>query len=100
MHWGATTQDITDTATVLQIRDALALVEADLTALANALAKLAKEHRLTPVIGRSNLQQAIPVTFGYKMAGILSAVQLDGRMVDKPVIERARRIAARGSQNV
>ena len=74
-HWGATTQDITDTATVLQIREALALVEADLATLAAALAKLAKEHRLTPVIGRSNLQQAIPVTFGYKMAGLLSAVQ-------------------------
>jgi len=74
-HWGATTQDITDTATVLQIREALALVEADLDALAQALAKLAKDHRLTPMIGRSNLQQAIPVTFGYKMAGLLSAVQ-------------------------
>ena len=74
-HWGATTQDITDTATVLQIREALALVESELTAIALALAKLAKEHRLTPVIGRSNLQQAIPVTFGYKMAGLLSAVQ-------------------------
>jgi 3-carboxy-cis,cis-muconate cycloisomerase len=75
VHWGATTQDITDTATVLQIREALALVEADLARLAAALAKLAKEHRLTPVIGRSNLQQAVPVTLGYKMAGILSAVQ-------------------------
>ena len=74
-HWGATTQDITDTATVLQIREALALVESELTAIALALAKLAREHRLTPVIGRSNLQQAIPVTFGYKMAGLLSAVQ-------------------------
>ncbi len=74
-HWGATTQDITDTATVLQIREALALVESELTAIALALAKLAKEHRLTPVIGRSNLQQAIPVTFGCKMAGLLSAVQ-------------------------
>jgi 3-carboxy-cis,cis-muconate cycloisomerase len=74
VHWGATTQDITDTATVLQIRQALDLVDADLAALAAGLAKLAKDHRLTPVIGRSNLQQAIPVTFGYKMAGILSAV--------------------------
>ena len=74
VHWGATTQDITDTATVLQIRDALVIVDGELAAIANALAKLAKEHRLTPVIGRSNLQQAIPVTFGYKMAGILSAV--------------------------
>jgi 3-carboxy-cis,cis-muconate cycloisomerase len=74
VHWGATTQDITDTATVLQIREALELVDADLAALATGLAKLAKEHRLTPVVGRSNLQQAIPVTFGFKMAGILSAV--------------------------
>lgn len=74
-HWGATTQDITDTATVLQIREALALVDAELSGIANALARLAREHRDTPVIGRSNLQQAIPVTFGYKMSGLLSAVQ-------------------------
>jgi 3-carboxy-cis,cis-muconate cycloisomerase len=74
VHWGATTQDITDTATVLQIREALDLVDGELEAIANAMAKLAKEHRLTPVIGRSNLQQAIPVTFGYKMAGLLSAI--------------------------
>lgn len=74
-HWGATTQDITDTATVLQIREALALVDAELGGIADALARLAREHRDTPVIGRSNLQQAIPVTFGYKMAGLLSAVQ-------------------------
>ncbi|KPF44579.1 3-carboxy-cis,cis-muconate cycloisomerase [beta proteobacterium AAP121] len=74
VHWGATTQDITDTATVLQIREALVLVDDELAAIAQALAKLAREHRLTPVIGRSNLQQAIPVTFGYKMAGLLSAV--------------------------
>jgi len=74
-HWGATTQDITDTATVLQIRDALEIVERELAAIAAALAKLAKTHRDTPMIGRSNLQQAIPVTFGYKMAGLLSAVQ-------------------------
>jgi 3-carboxy-cis,cis-muconate cycloisomerase len=74
-HWGATTQDITDTATVLQIRDALDLVDGELTAISAALARLARAHRDTPMIGRSNLQQAIPVTFGYKMAGILSAVE-------------------------
>jgi 3-carboxy-cis,cis-muconate cycloisomerase len=74
VHWGATTQDITDTATVLQIREALELVDAELAAIAQAMARLAKDHRLTPVIGRSNLQQAIPVTFGYKMAGLLSAI--------------------------
>jgi 3-carboxy-cis,cis-muconate cycloisomerase len=74
-HWGATTQDITDTATVLQIREALELVDADLTAISAALAQLARKHRDTPMIGRSNLQQAIPVTFGYKMAGLLSAIE-------------------------
>ncbi len=74
-HWGATTQDITDTATVLQIREALELVDADLSAISKALAELARKHRLTPMIGRSNLQQAIPVTFGYKMAGLLSAIE-------------------------
>ncbi len=74
-HWGATTQDITDTATVLQMRESLALVEADLVAISAALAALALRHRDTPVAGRSNLQQAIPVTFGYKMAGLLAAIE-------------------------
>ena len=74
-HWGATTQDITDTATVLQIREGLALVEADLADISKSLAKLAKKHRDTPMVGRSNLQQAVPVTFGYKVAGLLSAVE-------------------------
>jgi 3-carboxy-cis,cis-muconate cycloisomerase len=74
-HWGATTQDITDTATVLQIREALTLIERELAGISAAMAKLAKQHRDTPMIGRSNLQQAIPVTFGYKMAGLLSAIE-------------------------
>ncbi len=67
-HWGATTQDITDTATILQIRSALQLVEADLTAAADSLALLAAKYRDTPMAGRSNLQQATPMTFGYKAA--------------------------------
>ena len=74
-HWGATTQDITDTATALQIREGLEIVDRELTAISAAMAKLAREHRDTPMIGRSNLQQAIPVTFGYKMAGLLSAIE-------------------------
>ncbi|MBS0561430.1 MAG: adenylosuccinate lyase family protein [Proteobacteria bacterium] len=74
-HWGATTQDITDTATVLQIRQALALIDEDLAAVSKAMAKLARDHRDTPMAGRSNLQQAVPVTFGYKMAGLLAAVE-------------------------
>jgi 3-carboxy-cis,cis-muconate cycloisomerase len=74
-HWGATTQDITDTATVLQIRQALDLVEADLAALARALAGLAERYRDTPMAGRSNLQQAIPMTFGFKAARVLATVE-------------------------
>ena len=74
-HWGATTQDITDTATVMQIREGLDIVEADLRAIAQSLADLSLRHRDTPVIGRSNLQQAIPVTFGFKCASILAGIE-------------------------
>ncbi len=74
-HWGATTQDITDTATVMQIRAALDLVAADLEAIATALADLARRYRLTPMAGRSNLQQAVPITFGFKAASLLAAFQ-------------------------
>jgi len=72
-HWGATTQDITDSATVMQIREALTLVEADLDGICGALAALARKYRDTPMAGRSNLQQAVPITFGYKMATLLAA---------------------------
>jgi 3-carboxy-cis,cis-muconate cycloisomerase len=68
VHWGATTQDITDTAQVLQIRAALDLLERDLLALVTALADQAEAHRTTVMAGRSFLQQALPVSFGYKAA--------------------------------
>jgi 3-carboxy-cis,cis-muconate cycloisomerase len=74
-HWGATTQDITDTAAILQIRAALDLVEQDMEAVAAALADLARRYRDTPMAGRSNLQQAVPLTFGFKMAALLAAMQ-------------------------
>src|SRR6266540_1741339 len=74
-HWGATTQDITDTATVLQIREALELIDDDLRAISAALADLAKRHRDTPMVARSNLQQAVPITFGFKMAELLAAIE-------------------------
>ncbi|HKD56495.1 MAG TPA: adenylosuccinate lyase [Hyphomicrobiaceae bacterium] len=75
IHWGATTQDIMDTATVLQVRDALALVDADLAAIATALAALATKHRDTVMAGRTHLQHALPVTFGYKAAVWLGMVE-------------------------
>jgi 3-carboxy-cis,cis-muconate cycloisomerase len=74
VHWGATTQDVMDTATVLQIREALALVDADLVALSHALEGLAGKHRMTVMAGRTHLQHALPVTFGYKAAVWLSMI--------------------------
>src|SRR3984893_3324831 len=74
-HWGATTQDITDTATVMQIREALDILEKDIDAISDALAALAEKYRNTPMADRSNLQQAVPITFGYKMATILAAFE-------------------------
>ena len=73
-HWGATTQDIMDTADVLQIRNALDLIAADLDAVASALVKLAAEHAETPMAGRTHLQHALPVSFGYKAATWLSGI--------------------------
>ncbi|WP_041682478.1 adenylosuccinate lyase family protein [Pusillimonas sp. T7-7] len=68
LHWGATTQDIMDTATVLQIRDALNIVEADLAEIDSLLGGLSERYRDTPMAGRTHLQHALPITFGYKTA--------------------------------
>ncbi|WP_099867897.1 3-carboxy-cis,cis-muconate cycloisomerase [Pararhizobium haloflavum] len=73
LHWGATTQDIMDTATVLQIRDGMSLVERRIDRVRQALATLSRDHRDTPMAGRTHLQHALPVTFGYKTAVWLSA---------------------------
>src|SRR6185437_301500 len=67
-HWGATTQDIMDTAQALQIRDGLALIRQDLAAVAAALARQADAHRATIMAGRTHLQHALPITFGLKCA--------------------------------
>jgi 3-carboxy-cis,cis-muconate cycloisomerase len=74
LHWGATTQDIMDTAAVLQIKAALALIDSDLAALDRTLAHLADTHRATLMAGRTHLQHALPITFGYKAAVWLSAI--------------------------
>jgi 3-carboxy-cis,cis-muconate cycloisomerase len=71
-HWGATTQDIMDSAAVLQMRDGLELIGADLARLTAALGRMARAHRGTVMAGRTHLQHALPVTFGYKVAVWLS----------------------------
>src|SRR5579875_1529701 len=68
VHWGATSQDAIDTAMVLQMRDGLMLLEADLLRLAASCAALADGHRHTLMAGRTLLQQALPIPFGLKAA--------------------------------
>ncbi|MCW1839654.1 3-carboxy-cis,cis-muconate cycloisomerase [Prosthecomicrobium hirschii] len=72
VHLGATSQDVIDTGTMLQMRAGLDLIIRDTTALAETLAALADRHRGTLQIGRTLLQHAVPVTFGLKVAGWLT----------------------------
>jgi 3-carboxy-cis,cis-muconate cycloisomerase len=67
-HWGATTQDIMDTATVLQVREGLSLIRTALAGMVAALAFQADKHRHTVMAGRTHLQQALPITLGLKCA--------------------------------
>jgi 3-carboxy-cis,cis-muconate cycloisomerase len=74
VHRGATSQDILDTAAMLVAKRALRAVLTDLTAAATAAAGLAAGHRDTVMIGRTLLQQAVPVTFGLVAAGWLTSI--------------------------
>ena len=68
IHWGATTQDIMDNAMMLQIRSGIQLVRREVLTLVSCLIGLARKHRDIPMAGRTHLQHALPVTFGYKCA--------------------------------
>jgi 3-carboxy-cis,cis-muconate cycloisomerase len=74
VHRGATSQDIVDTAAMLLAKRAIDVIEADLTRAAGAAAGLAATHRTSIMIGRTLLQQAVPVTFGLVAAGWLTSV--------------------------
>ncbi|WP_288080992.1 3-carboxy-cis,cis-muconate cycloisomerase [Pseudomonas sp.] len=74
VHLGATSQDVMDTGLVLQLRRALALIEADLARLGDILAAQAQRYAAVPLAGRTWLQHATPVTLGMKIAGWLGAV--------------------------
>ncbi|GAA3417229.1 3-carboxy-cis,cis-muconate cycloisomerase [Streptosporangium vulgare] len=74
VHYGATSQDINDTAAALVSRRALTPILTDLSACADACARLASGHRGTVMAGRTVLQHAVPITFGLKAAGWLSAL--------------------------
>jgi len=80
IHFGPTTQDVLDTATALQIKEAHAVYLRDVKAIGQALAKLAEAHKATPMAGRSHGVQALPITFGHKAAIWLSEM---GRNYDR-----------------
>ena len=74
VHLGATSQDVMDSGLVLQLRQALALIEGELAQLAVILARQAEHYAATPLAGRTWLQHATPVTLGMKIAGWLGAI--------------------------
>ena len=68
VHWGATSQDVLDTALILQLREAIGLTVAQLEATESKLAHLARQHLRTPLVARTLLQPATAITLGYKLA--------------------------------
>ena len=74
VHFGATSQDVIDSGLVLQLGEALVLIDADMTRLAEAAAKLARDHAKSAMLGRTLMQPATPITFGLKAAQWLLAV--------------------------
>ncbi|HZO71994.1 MAG TPA: 3-carboxy-cis,cis-muconate cycloisomerase [Ktedonobacteraceae bacterium] len=90
VHWGATSQDAVDTALMLQMREGLDLLIADLLNICATCAALAEQHRRTIMIGRTLLQQALPITFGLKAARWLALLL---RQVQALREQRARTLA-------
>jgi len=83
VHWGATTQDIMDTACVLQLRAAIKIYKERLKELARHLSELADRHRVTVVAGRTHGQQALPVSFGLKVAAWLAPLIRHAERLDE-----------------
>jgi len=81
VHLGGTSQDIIDTALILQLRPAILLLQADLVTMANAAAALAAHHAATPILGRTLLQAAMPTTFGLKAANWLVSINDSRRAI-------------------
>jgi 3-carboxy-cis,cis-muconate cycloisomerase len=74
VHWGVTSQDVIDTGFVLQLREALDLINGDLDRLSRISAEFTTQFRATPLAGRTWMQHALPTTFGFKTAGWLDAL--------------------------
>jgi 3-carboxy-cis,cis-muconate cycloisomerase len=74
VHWGATSQDVIDTATMLSLRGGIDVLLADLDRAINGFADLARRHRHTAVVARTWLQHALPMPFGLKLAEYAAAL--------------------------
>jgi 3-carboxy-cis,cis-muconate cycloisomerase len=74
VHWGATSQDAIDTGRILQLRRALEIITSDLDRVTDAIAQLTEKHDATLIAGRTWMQQALPTTFGVKLAGWLDTL--------------------------
>lgn len=90
VHKAGTSQDILDTALVLQLRAGIALLQAELTTMANAAAALAQDHALTPMPGRTLMQAAMPITFGLKAANWLVTINDSRRAISHAAGEALR----------
>jgi len=82
VHWGATSQDVADTALVLLLKRAHTIIAGDLERLEKALITLSRQHKATVMLGRTLMQAAPPVTFGLKAAGWLGAVSRGSRRLE------------------
>ncbi len=87
VHYGATTQDVIDTSEILEIRDTITILYRDLKALESHCLALAKKYCNTPMAARTHGQQALPTTFGLKVANWLSEIRRN--------IERLKNISSR-----
>jgi 3-carboxy-cis,cis-muconate cycloisomerase len=83
VHWGATSQDMIDTATVLQLRRSFELFDRDLVRLTETLTALIEAHRHSIIVARTWMQQALPTTFGFIVAGWLDAILRDRRRLSE-----------------
>lgn len=81
-HFGATSQDVVDTALVLRLREAIGIIRRRIRKLAKSLGAHADAHRATVMIGRTRSQQAVPTTFGLKAAGWLAPLARIDRRIE------------------
>lgn len=87
VHWGATSQDVCDTAMVLLLQKVQTLFASDLNRLETRLAEISNQHSNTVMLGRTLLQPATPITFGLKAAGWLGAIHRARKHVDQSFLD-------------